>query len=332
MMSAPANYFETVTTEFGRAWTRFWFSPSDAIVLAALRIVVGLMALYLLATYTPDLDRYFGEHALIPVNLLPSLEEPLRDGNRQMLFGPVRESIPRQYRFSYLDHIQSRTGLLLSHLAGLTVVAMFTAGCFTRIAGVGSLIVFLAYLHRAPMLTSGVEPLVAILIFYLLLGPSGSCCSIDSCLLTRRRRSTAETPLHQSVSSWATVATRLIQVHLTLLYAMMAVGKLDTEWWWNGIGIWLLIARTESRMIDLSGLHQFPLVINAWSYAVLFWQTLMPIFVWNRLARPLLLMVNAVMWLLLAPVIGNFPLALTMIAASLAFVSPQTLRRVLPAC
>ena len=332
MSSPSANYVETVATESGRAWNRFWFEPSDAIVLAALRILVGLMAIYMLAIYTPDLDRYFGQHGLLSVELLNNLESVTRDGERQILVGQVREAMPRQYRFSYLDYIHSHSGLLLAHAAGLAVVGLFTAGCFTRITAVGSLVVFLSYLHRGPMLTGAVEPLVAMLIFYLCLGPSGACCSIDRWLHSRRQQSsdgTSPTPL---VSSWATVATRLLQVHLTLIYAMMAVGKVGNESWWSGLGVWWLIARTESRMIDLSGLHEYPLVINAWSYAVLFWQTLMPIFVWNRLARPLLLMVNAVMWLLLAPVIGNFSLALTMIAASLAFVSPQTLRRVLPAC
>lgn len=332
MSMAPRNYLQTLTTEGGRGWNQFWFVPSDAIVLAALRITIGLMALYLLATYTPDLDRYFGEHGLIPVELLNSLEEPMRDGNRQMLVGPAREAMPRQYRVSYLDRIHSHGGLLLAHAAGLAVVGLFTAGCFTRITAIGSLVIFLSYLHRAPMLTTGVEPLVGMLLFYLCLGPSGDCCSIDHWLLLRRPQKSDDSAHLTTTSSWATVATRLIQVHLTLLYVMMAVGKLATEWWWDGIGLWLLIARTESRMIDLSGLHQFPLLINAWTYAVLFWQVLMPIFIWNRLARPLLLAVNAVMWLVLAPVIGNFPLALTMIAASLAFVSPLTLRRLMPAC
>ncbi|HQU45337.1 MAG: hypothetical protein B7Z73_16055 [Planctomycetia bacterium 21-64-5] len=332
MNSTPGNYFQTLATEGGRGWNRFWFAPSDAIVLAALRISVGLMAFYLLATYTLDLGRYFGEQALVPLKLIDGLEEATRDAGRQVLVGQVREAMPRQYRFSYLDNLHGRGGLMLAHVAGMVVVGLFTAGCFTRITAVGSLVVFLSYLHRAPMLTSGVEPLVAVLLFYLCLGPSGACCSVDRCVLSRRKRNSEESSLPAPASSWATVALRLIQVHLTLIYAMMAVGKLATEWWWNGIGVWLLIARTESRMIDLSGLHQFPLLINAWSYAVLFWQSLMPIFIWNRLARPLLLAVNAVMWIVLAPVIGNFPLALTMIAASLAFVSPSTLRRVMPVC
>lgn len=332
MSSTPVSYFQSLATESGGGWTRFWFRPSDAIVLATLRIAVGLIALYLLATYTPDLDRYFGEHGLIPVELLDGLESVTRDGDRQILVGQVREGMPRQYRWSYLDRIHSHSGLLLTHLASLAVVALFTAGCFTQVTAVGSLVVFLSYLHRGPMLTSAVEPLVAILLFYLCLGPSGACCSVDRCLISRRKQNPNEPSLPDASSSWATVAVRLIQVHLTLIYAMMAVGKLGNESWWGGLGIWWLIARTESRMIDLSGLYEYPLLINAWSYAVLFWQTLMPIFIWNRLARPLLLAVNAVMWLLLAPVIGNFPLALTMIAASLAFVSPQTLRRVMPAC
>jgi hypothetical protein len=328
MISTPTNYFTSLTTELGSGWNRFWFAPSDPIALGVLRIAVGLIALYTLATYTPDLERYFGPNGLVPVGMLASLEEQTRDIDRQAVPGQVREAMPREYRFSYLDRLHSGRALLTAHLVGLAVVAMFTVGLFSRLTSVASLIVFLSYLHRGPMLTAAAEPLVAILIFYLALGPSGSACSLDHWLAVRRRQNEplAIGQADTIASSWATVPLRLIQVHLALIYAMMVLGKLGNDNWWSGLGIWWLIARTESRMIDLSGLHQLPLVVSAWSYAVMLWQAMFPILIWNRLARPLLLLVNAVMWLLLAPVLGNLPLAAVMIAASLSFVSPEWLR------
>jgi hypothetical protein len=60
----------------------------------------------------------------------------------------------------------------------------------------------------------------------------------------------------------------------------------------------------------------------------MFWQAAFPILVFNRLARPLMLVVNALMWALLAPVIGNIPLAVMMVVASLAFVSPEAIRTI----
>ncbi|HVA48668.1 MAG TPA: hypothetical protein VNH11_20040 [Pirellulales bacterium] len=331
------GYFKRLTTECGRGWTRFWFAPSDPIALGGLRIGVGLIALYWLATFTPDLDRYFGAHGLVPLGTLRQLEEPTRDGNRQTAPEQVREAMPREYRFSYLDHVRSPGGLLAAHLAGMAAVALFTCGVFTPVSSIATLVVVLSYLHRGPMLTSQVEPLMAFVLLYLCLGPSGSACSVDRWRKERRTPGSLPAgsigPLVARSSTWATVSLRLIQVHLTLVYAMMAVGKLGGHGqgdnvWWSGMGMWYLIARTEQRMLDLTALHQWPLLVHAGSYAVMFWQAAFPIFVWNRLARPLMLGINAVMWALLAPILGNIPFAVMMIVASLAFVAPEKLRAV----
>lgn len=330
MNVTPANYFNSLASEVTRGWNRFWFTPSDPAILGLLRVAVGLLALYLVASYTPDLDRYFGDHGLVPVKLLTDFQQAVGD-DLQPVPPQVRESIPRQYRFSYLDYVTGSAALKAVHLAGLAVLMLFTLGVFTRVTAVAALVVFLSYLQRGPMLTSGTEPLVAMLLFYLAIGPAGDAFSLDA--RSRRNRLRAAPGGHAPVtlaSPWVTVATRLIQVHLTLVFVMMAISKLANDAWWNGLGVWWLMTKPESRMVDLTVLHQAPLLINIWTHAVLFWQALMPILVWNRLARPLMLVVNAVMWLLLAPVIGNLPLAAVMIVASLAFVSPALVRRILP--
>lgn len=329
MNPTPGTYFQTLTSEVASGWNRFWFTPSDPATLGLLRVAVGILALYLVACYTPDLDRYFGEGGLLPVELLADFQEAIGD-NLQQVPPQVREGIPRQFRFSYLDYVAGSALLKVVHLAGLAVLMLFTLGVLTRVTAVASLIVFLSYLHRGPMLTSGTEPLVAMLMFYLAIGPSGAAFSLDA---RRARRRSSDTPGAIPISTtsvWATVALRLVQVHFTLVLAMMAISKLSSDVWWNGLGMWWLMTKAESRMVDLTGLHQAQLLINAWTYAVLLWQALMPILVWNRLARPLMLLVNVVMWLLLAPVIGNFPLAAAMIVASLAFVCPELARRLSP--
>src|SRR5487761_1461824 len=326
------GYFKTLAAELGQGWNRFWFAPGDPFTLGVIRVAAGLMALYLLATYTPrDLDRYFSSDGLVRLDTLRALEEQTRDDARQMLPGQIREAMPREYRFSYLDYFHSQGGLITVHALGMGVLLLFTAGLFTRIMSVAALVVVLSYLHRGPMLTSQVEPILAFVLFYLCLGPAGASCSLDQWRTVGRRRASVtelSQPAENHSSPWATVSLRLIQVHQVLVYAMMAVGKLGGSvsgengdyMWWNGLGMWYVIARTKQRMIDVTVLNKLPLLVHAWSYAVMFWQLAFPIFVWNRLARPLMLGLSAVMWALLAPVIGNIPLAVMMIVASLAFV------------
>jgi hypothetical protein len=330
MTSSVTDYFRTLGGEFGRGWNRFWFAPSDPVTLGVLRIAVGLMSLYVVAAYTPDLERYFGTSGLVPMEMVRNLESQTRDGDRQKLPGQISEAMPREFRFSYLERFRSTNALRTAHGVGLVVLLLFTCGFLTRITAVASLIVVLSYLHRGPMLTSQVEPILAFVLFYLCLGPAGATCSVDAWLAARRGAASLQnTSAKGLTSSWATVSLRLIQVHLVLVYVMMAVGKMGGSVWWSGLAMWYLIARTEQRTVDLTTLHKLPLLVNAWSYAVMFWQAAFPILIWNRLARPLLLVINALMWALLAPVIGNVPLAVMMVVASLAFVPPETIRNVI---
>jgi hypothetical protein len=326
MTLSPLNYFQTLAGEFGRGWNRFWFAPSDPLTLGLLRIASGLMAFYLVASYSPDLERYFGSNGLVPLEMVRGLEAQTRDGDRQVLPGQVREAMPREYRFSYLDYFHTPGGLRTVHACGLLTLALFTCGLFTRLTGIASLVVVLSYLHRGPMLTSQVEPILAFVLFYLCLGPAGAACSLDRRWAARREG--LPVPASSLASPWATVSLRLIQVHLTVVYLMMAVGKLGGNIWWSGLAMWFLIARSEQRMVDLTALSSLPLLVHAGSYAVMFWQAAFPILIWNRLARPLLLGINALMWALLAPVIGNIPLAVMMVVASLAFVPGDVLRKV----
>ena len=55
------------TQEFGRAWSDFWFRPCDPTLVSLLRIGVGLVALFHLASYRGDLVRWFGADGLLPV-------------------------------------------------------------------------------------------------------------------------------------------------------------------------------------------------------------------------------------------------------------------------
>src|SRR6266478_4301857 len=110
-MAAVVAYLNALCQSFGRGWNRFWFTPSDPIALGPLRIGAGLMALYLVATYSPDLETFFGRDGLLPVETLQSLEKQVRDNVflRPALPSTIRETLPRQYRFSYLDYVHDRT-------------------------------------------------------------------------------------------------------------------------------------------------------------------------------------------------------------------------------
>jgi len=313
--STATGAFRELGERFGNAWNRFWFTPADPLPLCLLRVLAGSMALYLHATYTPDLLRFFGANGLLPVETVRQLRG---DG----------------FALSYLDYLSGGTELRVAHVLGFVVLACFTLGFFTRTASVGALVVVLSYIHRGPWLTHLVEPILAFVLIYLCLAPCGRYLSIDRWLALRnaaRRGVPPASPERQSVA--ANVALRLLQIHLALVYLMMAAGKLSGAAleagpvWWTGEALWWLIAKPESRLVDLTGLHQHPYVINAWTHAVAWGELAFGLLIFNRWARPPLLALATVLWISLAAVTGFVPFCATMIFANAAFISPAALRR-----
>jgi hypothetical protein len=214
----------------------------------------------------------------------------------------------------------------------MLVVLAFTLGLFTRITNVLSLVIVLAYVHRAPMITGPLEPILTMMLLYLCIAPSGSRLSLDALLrrrkLVRASGSEGQADDCDAHSAAANISLRLMQVHLAGFYLMMGLTKLAGETWWAGEAVWWLIARTETRMLDLSFLHSHILAINLWTHVVVLFELTFGVLIWNRLARPLLLSAGVFVWISLALLTGLVSFCLLMLIANLCFVPPEYVRAV----
>jgi hypothetical protein len=298
------GYFATLFSRFGTGWNLFWFTPADPLPLGVMRIAVGLIAFYLVATFGLDLRRFL-------------------DPQIGLLRIETVQLVRTGMRISYLDYVTDAATLQIVHYAGLAILAAFVVGFQTRITSVLAWIVFMGYFHRAPMLTSIAEPVVAVLMMYLCLGPCGATLSLDSRL--RRRRN----PTAVAMPTWgANVVLRLIQVHTVLIYFMMFCGKTQNNFaWWNGTAVWWLIAKPESALLNLRWMADAPYLVNLWTSAIMFFELAFPFLVWNRTARPLMLGLSVVMWTGIAVLTGLVPFALAMFVAGLSFVSADGWRK-----
>jgi hypothetical protein len=223
-----------------------------------------------------------------------------------------------------LNFLATPAELWAVHLIGLAVLVMFAAGLWTRVTTVLALVVFLSDVNRAPMITGPTESVAAMVMLYLCLAPCGRRFSIDALLAARKARPAADP--RGELSTMATIATRLIQVHLALLVAMMGLSQLAGDVWWNGLGMWFLITREQSRLVDFTWLHTKPYLIDFWTHVVVLFELCFPLLIWNRLARPLLLSLGLVIWTSLAMVTGDITFALMLFIASLAFVPGELTR------
>ena len=312
MIAAISNYFTELFDAAGTAWNRFWFNPRETWTLAFLRLLVGLLATYSLLVFTPDLVNWFQSDGLLTVETI----DRYRDVNR--------------ISFSYLDYLPTAGELMGVHIVAIVVTLMFAVGLWTRVTSILSLAVMLSYAHRGPMLVSEYEPVLLMLMFYLCLAPCGAVLSVDHWLKSRRKKSMPAYADEKQESVMATIATRLIQVHFAAIVVMMLLAKLRGEVWWTGEAIWWLAARSEMRLVDISGtLRSRELLYEALTHIVIFFEILFPVLVWNRLARPLVLFCGAVVWISLGLLSGNLAFGVVLVVASLAYISPQAMQHAL---
>ena len=301
------QYLRDVGTTFAACWDRFWFTRLDPSTVSVLRILVGISATLYVASYTADLIVWLGPNGLLPVE---TVRHAVGD---QPDFPPV-------YHWSYFNHVTDPATLWLLHTLSLLVTVCFACGIFSRISGLLCLCAVLSYLHRVPILNGLWEPVLTMLLLYLFWSPCGAKYSVDAWWRKRRADAGGGAPCRDSVA--ANISIRLIQLHLAGLYAVMAITKLASVTWWQGEAVWWLIAHSESRLVDLTGLHGSILLINLWTHGIVLFELCFAVLIWTRLARPILFACSIVAWLSIAMLTGELGFCATILIANLAFV-PQ---------
>jgi hypothetical protein len=310
-MSSATHYFNDLNTSIGAAWNRFWFTPTTATTLGVLRIATGLLALYAVATYATDLERWFAADGMLPMSLIGDLYRP--DGQ---ILG----------QRSVLDYLPDSM-LWPAYWTALGVIGLYTLGIGGRAIAVLATIATLSFFTRAPLLIGEFEHVLAMLMIYLCIG---RCNDAFSILNLFQKKDAAPAPLQPPVpnpqSPLNTISLHLIQVHLAIIHLMMGYSQLAVpeSAWWSGEGLWLAAARPGMSLVDLSGLIDHPRLVAAWSHAITLYLLAFPVLVWKRLARPLILTWGAAVWISFAVASGWVPFCLAMLTGLGAFIDPRS--------
>jgi len=200
---------------------------------------------------------------------------------------------------------------------------LFTIGFYSRITSVLALIVVLSYTHRAIFLTSEFEGVLSFTMFYICLGSSGACLSVDSWRAKKAGKPAAQ------LSYSATISLRLIQVHLTVVYVMMLLGQLTAPVWWNGQAAWWLALNTQNALVDLTGQSGHVFLFNLLTHIIVAYELAFSLLVWKPIARPLVLGLGVIVWSIVAVLSGLVLFCLLMLIANLAFVPGSDMRQIL---
>lgn len=285
-----------------QGWNRFWFTPVDPATLGLIRFLTGAMLLYTHAIWSLDLEGFLGADGQLPKDF------------SQTYHGSG-------FAWSYLYWIRSASVLWIAHYVALGVLFLFTIGFQTRVTGVLSFVITVAYANRAAGSLYGLDQINGFLTLYLAVGPSGAAFSVDR-LLARWRRGEGV-----SASIGANVSIRLIQLHMCVLYFVAGCAKLRSDEWWNGEAIWYVLANYEYQSVDLIWMGKYPLLIALLTHATVCFEVGYIALIWPKLTRPLYLFLAVGVHLTIGACIGMMTFGLIMIVANMAFLSPRLVRR-----
>ena len=282
--------------DLAAAYHRFWFAPSAPHALGIVRILMGGMALYSTAIWGLELEAFFTDGGFQPASLVN-----VRGGLSFWFLVPDGWVRP-------------------AHYACLLALALYTVGAGTAVTKWLAFAIVASYAQRVPMATFGLDQIATFLTLYLALAPCGAAFSIDA-----RLRKSPDPP---APSPRNRLATRLIQVHLCVLYTAAGLSKLKGEAWWDGSAIWKAAANLEYQTADLTWLarpwaepigHLLTHVTVAWELS--FWAL-----VWRPRLRPYVLAIGTGMHLGIGAFLGMWTFGLVMTFAYVAFVPPEAFR------
>ena len=120
----------------------------------------------------------------------------------------------------------------------------------------------------------------------------------------------------------AGVATRLLQVHLCVIYLFGGLAKARGETWWDGTAMWYSVANLEYQSIDMTWIAGWPRVFSALSHFTMFFEIFYVTLVWPRATRPWVLAGAVAIHAGIALFLGMITFGVMMIIANGVFLTP----------
>jgi Vitamin K-dependent gamma-carboxylase len=237
----------------------FWIQPISPLPLGIYRISLAAFALLQAALWRPDWQAFFGTDAWIQWEISRALNSPW---NIHML--QVHELLHAVFNTSESQSVSIFFGFYVLVLIGLLL------GWFTRIWAVLSWLCHYIIMSTIPSFVYGVDIFLHISLFYLMVMPCNKALSLD----LRFKRVNGD-------PSWgSTLAIRVLQVHLCLIYLSAGYEKMLAADWWNGNVLWRSLVQPDFRQFDFNWLARVPWLAVVLSWGTMFIETFYGIGMW----------------------------------------------------
>ena len=275
------------------AWRKFWFEADGRAQFRVFRALFGLLLFVAYFSRSQSLGFLFGEQGIASQ-------------------AAIQEMFSFRPCFYFHGLFSSPTSTWLAN--GVLLGALFWVALAkrARIAAIVAYALHLSFMHRNPTVLYGVDFIASFYLFFLCLAddrPSGTLVPQDF------------------RAQLGSLAFRLAQIQLCVIYGYAGVKKLKGIHWWSGEALWDALANPMMARWDFSWMAKYPLIILGITYAVLAWEVYFPALIWNRRLRTPLLAFGAAMHLSIALALNIPFFSAAMVSAYVFFIDPERLQR-----
>ena len=281
----------------GDWWQAFWFRPETMYTLGLVRMAFGALAVLWTLWLLPILRDMLGPHAVVP-----DQHQPAIPGN-----------------WGVFEVATSDQAILIGWAVLLASAIALTLGWHSRVAAVLVFVLILSFLHRDLWVFNAGDSVVRIMALFVALSPCGTALSLD------QRRATGSFWSAQSRPIWP---LRLMQVQLSIIYLSSVLIKLTGHTWPQGTAVSYALRLVDmQRLPSPDWLTTNAFIMNVATWAALATELAIGVLVWNRRLRPWVLAAGVAMDLTIdiGIIIGIFSYA--MFVLYLAWVPPDTVKR-----
>jgi hypothetical protein len=243
-------------------------------------------------------------------------------------------------------HVTDPMWMNFTHGLIILTTFLFTIGFCTRITAPLVWLASVSYVNRATTTYFGMDTMMNLLLIYMMVagicGAAGGALSVDRLIMQWWTRKAGGLRLDADPNPLAFISanfvTRLVQINFCIIYIASGLSKLQGASWWNGRAFWGVTANPEFNPMDfgpymafLSFLcsHRwlFELCTHGFVLLTLFMEISFCYLVWLPKWRWLMIIGAVMLHTGIALVMGLVGFSLAMLTLLLAFVPPETMRR-----
>ncbi len=324
---------------------RFFFAPAALDTLCLMRLITGFLIFYITFCYSFELLAFVGPDGFINLPLATELrkESPIyvmapnwNDPTYEV------EGSKESLNWSVFFHATSIFWVWAFHI-GFMIANLFMAlGLFSKTSSILSWLGALSYVHRAPSALFGMDSMIVILLFYMMLAPCGELYSLDHyfCKLRRKKKGDPNWNEPPQPLILANFVTRLVQIHFCIIYFASATSKLQGPSWWNGTALWGVLANYSFNPMHIQAYTSFLTFLAKhkvlWEASMtlgciftILVETCFPFLVWLPRLKWIMISSSILLHTGIGLLMGLTAFSLCMMTLVLAFVPPEFIKELI---